>query len=87
MPGDGRGGGMNMPQQDPAKVLLPLAIVKHMTGLSRATIYRKVASSEFPEPVRMGARCSRWLAGDVTGFIDAQAAKRSRGGVPPDSRN
>lgn len=57
-----------------ADALLRIATVRHATGLSTATIYRKLAAGEFPEPVRLGARCTRWKAADVRAWIQAQGA-------------
>ena len=55
--------------------LLRIATVRQATGLSTATIYRKLNAGEFPQPVRLGARCSRWKAEDVRAWIQAQGAK------------
>ena len=53
--------------------LLRLCVVVEATGLSVATIYRKMADGDFPQPIRLGARCSRWRAGDVTQWLKAKA--------------
>lgn len=55
--------------------LLKLATVEAMTGLSRPSIYRRLALGEFPEPVRLGRRCTRWPAAAVREWIQAQAAE------------
>ena len=52
--------------------LLRIKTVEHATGLSGATIYRKLRAGDFPKPVRMGARCTRWKAADVRAWIQAQ---------------
>lgn len=52
--------------------LLRIQTVAQATGLSDATIYRKLASGDFPEPVRLGKRCTRWKAADVRSWIQAQ---------------
>lgn len=54
--------------------LLRLATVEAMTGLSRPSIYRRLALGDFPQPVRMGRRCTRWPAAAVREWIQAQAA-------------
>lgn len=41
---------------------------------SHQTIYRKVATGEFPQPVRFGNRCTRWRAGDVHAWLKAHTA-------------
>jgi prophage regulatory protein len=52
--------------------LLRIQTVVQATGLSTATIYRKVATAEFPKPVRLGRRCTRWKAADVRAWIQSQ---------------
>lgn len=52
--------------------LLRLQTVIALTGLSSATIYRRIAAEQFPEPKRNGVRCTRWRAGDVTAWLQAQ---------------
>jgi excisionase family DNA binding protein len=51
--------------------LLKMQTVTQATGLSAATIYRKVAAGELPI-VKMGKRCTRFRAADVRAFIQAQ---------------
>jgi prophage regulatory protein len=51
--------------------LLKMQTVTQATGLSAATIYRKVAAGELPI-VKMGKRCTRFRAADVRAFIHAQ---------------
>jgi prophage regulatory protein len=51
-------------------LLIPMKIVTHMTSLSRATIYRRVAAGTFPKPISLGGRrvafsredLDRWIA-------------------------
>lgn len=54
-----------------ADALLRLATVQAITGLSKTTIYAKAAAGELT-PIRMGKRCTRWKAGDVTAWLQAQ---------------
>jgi excisionase family DNA binding protein len=51
--------------------LLRIKTVSQATGLSTATLYRKVAAGELAI-VKMGKRCSRFRASDVRAFIQAQ---------------
>lgn len=57
-----------------ADALLKLTTVEALTGLSRSTIYARLARQEFPQPVRLGARCTRFRAGDVQAWLAAQTA-------------
>ena len=52
--------------------LLKIQTVGTDTGLSASSIFRKTAAGEFPEPVRLGARCTRWRAADVQAWLAAQ---------------
>lgn len=52
--------------------LLRLPEVELRTGLARSTLYRKIKSQEFPAPVRLGTRCSRWSSAAVRDWIKAQ---------------
>lgn len=49
--------------------LLRVETVEAVTGLSSTTIYRKVQRGEFPEPVRLGARCTRWKSDAVAAWV------------------
>lgn len=52
--------------------LLKLQTVSTITGLSKATIYRKCAAGDFPQPVRLSARCTRFQARSVRDWLAAQ---------------
>jgi len=54
--------------------LLNVRIVGAMAGLSRPSIYRLMAAGRFPQPVRLGRRCTRWPAAAVREWIQTQAA-------------
>jgi predicted DNA-binding transcriptional regulator AlpA len=69
---DGQSRGSNPQPLDAARhsgALLHVRTVCALAGLSASSIYRKVAAREFPEPVRLGRRCTRWRAGDVTAWL------------------
>ena len=40
-----------------------------MTGLSRATIYRKMRKGQFPKPLKLGDRAVRWRQSEVEGWL------------------
>ena len=54
--------------------LLRIDVVEHLTGLGESTIRRKMAAANFPQPIKNGARCTRWRAGDVTTWLREQGA-------------
>lgn len=52
--------------------LLKVQTVAAVTALSASTIFRKTAAGEFPAPIRLGARCTRWRSGDVRAWLAAK---------------
>lgn len=51
--------------------------VEARTGLSRSTIYAKVAAGEFPAPVALGARAVGWVDSEISDWL-AQRIEASR---------
>ncbi len=45
--------------------------VTRLTGLARATIYKKVADGTFPPPRRLGDRAVGWRASDISDWLQA----------------
>ena len=45
--------------------------VSKLTGLARATIYKKVADGSFPTPIRLGARSVGWRLSDIIAWLQA----------------
>ena len=52
--------------------ILRLPEVKARTGLSRSTIYLRIAEGKFPPPINLGERSVGWVEAE----IDAWIAKR-----------
>lgn len=52
------------------KGLLKLKHVIAATGLSKSSVYALLRDEKFPEPVRLGARCTRWRMVDIQAWID-----------------
>ena len=50
-------------------MILRLPEVKRSTGLSRSTIYLRVAEGKFPKPVCLGGRAVGWLAEEVQDWL------------------
>ena len=49
--------------------LLRLSDVMLATSMGSSTIYRKIAATQFPRPVRLGPGSVRWLACEVVDWI------------------
>lgn len=54
------------PQGD---ALLKIQVVLQRTSLSKSTLYAKIKEGSFPQPVRLGARCSRWKASELDQWL------------------
>lgn len=53
-----------------------LATVCRQTGLSAATIYRKVKEGSFPRQAKLGARASAWPGEEIDAWVAARIADR-----------
>jgi len=54
--------------------ILRLPAVKTSTGLSRSTLYLRIAQGEFTHPVSLGARAVGWPAHEVEALNAARIA-------------
>jgi prophage regulatory protein len=52
-----------------AHTILRLPAVKASTGLSRSTIYLRVAEGTFPKPVSLGGRAVGWLEAEIQDWL------------------
>ena len=51
--------------------LLTMREVEQAVGLSRSAIYDRIAAGRFPQPVKIGAKSSRWVSSDIQSWIDS----------------
>lgn len=52
--------------------LLKIQTVCAVTGQSESSVRRGVAAGTFPKPVKRGTRCTRWVAGSVSAWLQSQ---------------
>ncbi len=57
--------------------ILRLPAIKTSTGLSRSTIYLRIAEGVFPKPVSLGGRAVGWPANEVAALNAARIAGKS----------
>ena len=57
-----------------APTILRRKQVEKRVGLSRSTIYSKIATGEFPTPIALGARAVGWVESDITTWIESRIA-------------
>lgn len=60
------------------QVILRLPAVKQYTGLSRSTIYLRIALGTFPKPVSLGGRAVGWLESEVEAWLEARISQSRR---------
>ena len=51
--------------------LLTAEQVIQITKMSRCTIYRRIATGEFPRPIRVGPRAVRFKSDDIDAWIES----------------
>lgn len=56
--------------------ILRLPDVKMRTGLSRSTIYLRIAQGTFPKPVGLGGRAVGWLEAEVQDWLQRRVDER-----------
>ena len=61
-----------------ANTILRLPSVKTRTGLSRSTIYLRVAEGRFPKPISLGARAVGWIDAEVDAWVAGQIERSRR---------
>lgn len=53
----------------PEDALLRIYDVLPLVGLSRASVYAKVAESRFPAPIKLTRHASGWRMGDIRAWL------------------
>lgn len=58
--------------------IVRLPEVMSKTGLSRSTIYARLATGHFPTPVSLGVRSIGWNEADIDGWITSRIEASSK---------
>ncbi|MEO6965534.1 MAG: AlpA family transcriptional regulator [Acidobacteriaceae bacterium] len=66
------------------QTILRLPDVKARTGLSRSTIYLRLAEGNFPRPVSLGARSIGFVETEIDAWIDERIRIRTSRNVERD---
>lgn len=48
--------------------------VQARTGLSRSTIYLRIAEGRFPKPISLGARAVGWVDAEIESWLESRIA-------------
>ena len=65
----------NEQRTNPPTRFLRLPEVMERTGLSRSTIYVRVAAGRFPQPVALGGRAVGWIEAEVDEWVRERIAE------------
>ncbi len=65
----------NEQRTNPPTCFLRLPEVMERTGLSRSTIYVRVAAGRFPQPVALGGRVVGWIEAEVDEWVRERIAE------------
>lgn len=63
-------------QEASSQTILRLAEVLRRTGLSRSTLYLRIANASFPHQISLGGRAIGWLKSEVDDWVDTRANLR-----------
>jgi prophage regulatory protein len=67
--------------------IMRLPEVKLVTGLSRSTIYFRIALGTFPKQVSLGGRAVGWLENEIQEWLQRQIDSSRQGGGINDPLN
>lgn len=62
----------------PRLTILRRREVEARTGLSRSTIYLRVAARSFPSPINLGGRAVGWVEDEIEAWLQQQVAASRR---------
>lgn len=57
-------------------IILRRKEVEARTGLSRSTIYKRIAEATFPPPVPLGDKAVGWVESEIESFLAGCVAQR-----------
>ena len=61
--------------QLPNSAMVPVKAFSAVLDAGDSTIWRRAKTEpDFPQPVRLGAKCTRWNVGDIRAFIAGKVA-------------
>jgi len=66
-----------MPMKKETDALIAVNEVSRIAGLSRSEVWRQVKAGTFPQPARLGARCTRYSLAEVSEWVKQRLAERA----------
>jgi len=65
------------PTPQPERFLRISELTKQI-GLCRSSVYNFIQTQDFPKPVKIGSRSSRWRASEVDAWMDRQVTPKGK---------
>jgi prophage regulatory protein len=59
--------------------LISLDEVGRIVALGKSEIYQQVKLENFPKPIKLSARCSRWVRSEVLNWVEQRLSDRDAG--------
>lgn len=60
----------------PDQAMVPTGVFAAVIDVGESTVWRRTKfEPDFPKPIRIGIRCTRWRVGDIRAFIKSRAAQ------------
>lgn len=60
----------------PDSALVPVTAFRALAGIAPSTVWRRTSlEPDFPKPVRLGAKCTRFRVGDIRRLLAGNAAQ------------
>lgn len=68
----------------PPDRLMKLREVENMAGLGKSSIYRRIATGEFPRPVTLSPNVVRWRESEISAWLNSlrPTSAAGRGAAP-----
>jgi prophage regulatory protein len=72
---------MSKQSQGSLSAIIRRGEVEARTGLSRSTIYARIAAGAFPSPVPLGGKAVGWIEAEIQAWIESRISARDLGGA------
>ena len=59
--------------------------VETLTGIPRSTLYAKIATGDFPAPIKIGRRAVGWREAEVNDWLNSRQRSTQRLGAQQDA--
>lgn len=58
----------------PAEAMVSVKVIAALTGSGISTVWRYALNPDFPKPIKLSARCTRFRVGDIRAWLARRGA-------------